>query len=381
MADWLDEYDPEWIMDVLLEETGHGKPALEVLRQAIQAADRHQDIRYMFAFRIQFCRESTFYGDGMELMVTFPELLALADKYPDQPGDRRYVFRYEAEHVMWVYKWILDNCMDFYQISLEDCKKFLEDYRQRCVRMGLSLRNYYSTMYGFYWQIDREFSEQCFHKYEKLPRDGHSDCRACERNMEIKFYLDREDLKKAEKLAADIESFRLTCGAREKKSAWLRMKIAYMNYYMRHGDYETAQGYAKLVGRHFSGETEYECWDDFLVCYAHTNIGKALNIYKSHWKEWMGLRCPMDAYEADKSACLFFKELQKARKGSTVKIHYDSSFPLYREDGQYQIADLQEFHYRRAKDIAEKFDCRNGTSYYVDKLKESLRGELGQTTI
>lgn len=150
MDDWRETYDPDWIMDELLEETEHGKPAMEVLRYAIKEADRHQDVPYRFAFRIQFCRESTFYGDGLELLVMFPELLSLADQYPEQAGNPRYVFRYEGEHVMWVYKWILDNCQDFYQISMEDCKNFFEDYRKRCVSMGLSLRNYYCTLYGFY---------------------------------------------------------------------------------------------------------------------------------------------------------------------------------------------------------------------------------------
>ena len=250
MADWLESYDPDWIMDELLEETEHGKPAMEVLRQAIQEADRYQDVPWMFLFRMEFCRESTFYGDGLELLVTFPELLALSDKYPNQPGNYRFVYKTEAEHMMWIYKWILDNCTDFYQISMEDCQKFFEDYRKRCVSMGLSLRNYYASMYGFYWQIDEAVAEECFHKYEKQPRDSHSDCRACERNMEIRFYLDRDNLKKAEQLSEDIENFRLTCGSNEKRSAWLRMKIAWMNYYLEHGSYEKAQEYARKVERY-----------------------------------------------------------------------------------------------------------------------------------
>ncbi len=376
MADWLENYDPEWIMDELLEKTEHGKPAMEVLRQAIQEADRHQDVPWMFLFRIQFCRESTFYGDGLELLVTFPELLALSDKYPQQPGNFRFVFDTEAEHVMWVYKWILDNCEDFYQISMEDCRKFFEDYRNRCVSMGLSLRNYYAAMYGFYWQIDEEFAEECFHKYEKQPRDAHSDCKACERNMEIRFYLDRDNLEKAEQLSKDIENFRLTCGSNEKRSAWLRMKIAYMNYYMDHGEYEKAQSYARLVERYMNGETEYECWSDFLVCHAHTNIGKALKIYKEHWKEWLNLRCPMDIWDTEKSICIFLKQLKKARKGDTVKISYDPAFPLYREDCQYKIMDLYEFYYARAKQTAQKFDRRNGTDYYIKKLEDSLHEDV-----
>ena len=42
MDDWRETYDPDWIMDELLEETEHGKPAMEVLRYAIKEADRHQ---------------------------------------------------------------------------------------------------------------------------------------------------------------------------------------------------------------------------------------------------------------------------------------------------------------------------------------------------
>ena len=376
MADWTKSYDPDWVIDELLEETEHGKPAMEVLRHAIQEADRRQDLPFMFTFRVEFCRESTFYGDGLELMVVFPELLALSDRHPGQPDDSRYVFQYQAEHVMWIYKWVLDSCMDFYQISMEDCKRFFEDYRKRCVSMGLSLRNYYCTLYSFYAQIDESYSEECFHKFEKSSRDAHSDCKTCERNVEIKFYLDRGDLKKAERLSKDIENFRLTCGSLDKRSAWLRMKIAYMNYYLDRKEYEKAQEYARLVERYMNGESEYECWEDFLVCYAHTNIGKALKIYKEHWKEWMELRCPMDSCETERSICIFFKELGKARKGGTVKIHYGPSFPLYREDGQYKITELFDFHYSRAKEIAEKFDQRNGTDYYRKKLEESLHEDV-----
>ena len=29
MADWTESYDPDWVIDELLEETEHGKPAME----------------------------------------------------------------------------------------------------------------------------------------------------------------------------------------------------------------------------------------------------------------------------------------------------------------------------------------------------------------
>ncbi len=364
-------YNPESMFDEIEEYTEHGKARMEAIRYAIQQADKHQDIPYMLFFRIIYCRESTFYGDGMELMIIFPELLALADKYPDTPGNPNFVFKYEMEHVMWVYKWILDNCNDFYQISMEDCKNFYEDYRKRCVSMGISLRNYYCSLYGFYKNIDSVFAEECFHKFEKLPRDAHSDCRACERNVEIKFYLDKDNLKKAEQLSKIIENFTLTCGGNHR-SAWLRMKIAYMRYYMKHGDYEEAETFCYLIKNYMNGETEYECWEDFLACYAHTNIGKALKIYKDHWKEWLNTRCPIDLLYIEEKICVFFKELMKTRKKTNIKINYDASFPLYREEGNYKIAELYDFYYQRAYILAQKFDVRNGTDFYQKRLERSI---------
>ena len=87
----------------------------------------------------------------------------------------------------------------------------------------------------------------------------------------------------------------------------------------------------------------------------------------------MELRCPMDSCKTERSICIFFKELGKARKGSTVKIHYGPSFPLYREDGQYKIADLFQFYYQRARGMAGKFDRRYGTEFYTNQLEESLQ--------
>ena len=72
----------------------------------------------------------------------------------------------------------------------------------------------------------------------------------------------------------------------------------------------------------------------------------------------------------------FSERAEKSQKGDTVKINYDSSFPLYQEDGRYKIMDLYEFYYERAQRTAEKFDRRNGTDYYRKKLEESLHEDV-----
>ena len=65
---------------------------------------------------------------------------------------------------------------------------------------------------------------------------------------------------------------------------------------------------------------------------------------------------PNTRFEYDVKTIMFFRELAKARKGTTIKLNLDRTFPLYSEDGVYKIAELEKFYYNRAKDTAFKFD-------------------------
>ena len=55
-------------------EMEHGKAQLAGIRAAIEAADAHKDVPYQIYFRTQFCEESVFYGDDLDMVVMFPEL-------------------------------------------------------------------------------------------------------------------------------------------------------------------------------------------------------------------------------------------------------------------------------------------------------------------
>ncbi len=384
-------YNPEEIKDTY-DKIEHGKARVSAIRAAAAEADQHGDVPYQMFFRADLCHESCFYGDGMDMMVVFPELLALSDKHPDAPTTvfDEYVYADALDHVLWIYKWVLSHCESFYQIPMEDCLKFFEDCKARFLAYGYNLRPWHLIRYDFYQHIDRAEAEASFHEFEKLPRDLNSDCEACERNTEILFYLEKGDLKKAKALARDIENFKLTCG--EKMAAWLRLKKHYMHYYMKRKEFDKALEYCRMMERNLLEESEYERWDDFLACYAYSDIGKALKIYKEHWKDWLNWRDPSDEFHFSINVCRFFRELEKDRgnmgAGSleaadrktgngesaepTIRLSFDSSFPLYEESGQYSIRRLYDFYYGRAEELAAKFDARNGTDSYRKELEEAL---------
>ena len=163
---------------------------MAAIKSAIKEADRNKDVTYMIYFREDLCDESCFYGDETEMMVIFPEILSLIDRYPDTPSTQfDTAYKNATEHVLWVYKWVVGRCSGFYQIPMEDCMKFFEDFKRRSIAYGFNLKPYYRLLYGFY-HFDDEKSDEAFYNFEKLPRDSNGNCRACDRNAEISFYLD-----------------------------------------------------------------------------------------------------------------------------------------------------------------------------------------------
>jgi len=365
-------YDPVEMRKKYME-LERGKPRMAGIRSAIAEADKHKDVPYQIYFRSQFCEESCFYGDGLDMVVMFPELLALVDKNPSAPTTRHNRnFKNSLDNVLWVYKWVLGHCESFYQVSIEDWLAFLEDFKKRSLAFGYNLRPYYEYLYELYNAMDDPRSEEAFAQFEKLPHDGNCNCRACERNTEINYYLEHDNLDMAVRLSREIENFSLICGASEKNRAWLRLKKNYLWYYLRHRDKEKIAEHCRLLERNMNGEAEFDCWSELLEGYAWVDLGKALKIYKEHWKEWLEERCPVSVYGQNKQACIFFRELGKARKGEYVKLPLDTAFSGYREDGKYRIRDMYQFHYGRAWDMAEKFDARNGTDAYCKTLEEAL---------
>lgn len=354
------------------ENVEHGKARTAAIRSAIEAADREKDVPYQIYFREELCKESCFYGDGMDMMIMFPEILSIVDRNPDAELTHfdAFYYRDNMDHMLWIYKWILEGCSSFYQIPMEDCMRFFADFKARSLAYGYSLRPYYLYRYYFYESVDEAVAEEAFYEFEKSPRDENSDCAACERNAAIRFYLKKGNLQKAEELSKDIEDFTLTCSG--DMDAWLRLKKHYMEYYMRRKEFDKAAEYCRIMERNMNEKVEYQRWDDFLCCYASADMGKALKIYKKHWKEWQEERKPWDRFFSGKNICCFFRKLKEEKGGNTIKLSLDASFPLYQESGQYEIDTLYQYYYDRTRELAEKFDARNGTDHYSKELKEAV---------
>lgn len=355
----------------------YGEQRIQCLRELIEEADRQNYIEKQIALRGELCHDTNFYGDALESMVIFPQFISLCYQYPDRLLDEdRGRYKNAKEWALWVYKWVLVNCECFYQISRETWRAYLEDYKQKSLEYGYNLRPYYRGLYNFYENVDKEKKEIYLKKYQNIPWNAQNcDCKACEQHGIVCHYLGKGDWETARKNARAIEEMRLFCGQRGSKIAWMRLHAAYFRTYMEEKDFEKAENEIKKIEQiqsSYEERKEFQIFAERIYCYAHTDCGKALRLYKAHWKNLGGDGSPWDEMDNCGYVAGFLKQLQKVRKKQTIRVAFDASLPLYREDGIYQIQELLDYYQQKAYEYAERFDKRNGNHYCMEQQRRRI---------
>ncbi|MFG6393168.1 MAG: hypothetical protein K1W24_03100 [Lachnospiraceae bacterium] len=359
-------YDPFGLVQNY-RELAHGKARADAIRYAAEQADLNNDIPYMIFFREEFCEESNWYADNIDIFTVLPELLALSDKYPDAEP---VPFQYDdiMDNVLMYYGNMFLSSSEFYQIPLEECIKFSNDYKRRWMAAGHNANRPYRYMASFYRATGHTADAiKAFKNFKGLPLEP-CECPGCIANSEIYHYLFATGEKeKADKIAAKIENGTIKCrGAFDNSFSLLRLKSNYLDYYIAHGCYEKAAECAAVLEHSQCNTKEFKPWASIMCAYVYSKPGRAMRIYKKHCQEWEEERNPFTKFFEYKCAACFFKGLQKAK--DTVKIHFPASFPLYNTDNIYKISALIEYYYKGAEDIAAKFDQRNGTDKFTNGL-------------
>ena len=364
-----DVYNPDKLMYNYMKE-GHGRTRADAIRYAIRQADLNNDVEHMVSFRIELCEESEWYGDGRDIVTVFPELLAVADKYAGQfPGI--------MENVLWTYEDLADICTEFYQIPFDDCRNFLDDFKKRWILSGHSPREPYRMMAEFYMQAG--YLEEAGQAVSILRSSHmeHYDCAGCAANTELSYYLANNEKEKAEQIAVKIDNCIFTCGGNMSDSNSIyRMNKRYLRYYIMNGDYEKAAVKARLLEHARSSAIDYKLWASFMCAYVYNNTGRGLRIYKKHWRDIENEKRPEYMYYSFKDAACFFMGLKKTKNEDNVKLQLDNKFPLYSQDNIYSIDSLSQYYYKKAEEVAKKFDQRNGTDKYMKELKMSAENIL-----
>ncbi|NNJ25294.1 hypothetical protein [Alienimonas chondri] len=132
-------------------------------------------------------------------------LLAEADRDPDA----EWVDWYQ---LLWKYKWLSDSTGEYAAIPREKIFAILDDFADRAAAHGFSARPAENYRANNAWLLgDVEAAAAAMKRFEAAPRDGLSDCRACETARAVQFAVQTGDDAGAVERFIPLAAGRLGC--------------------------------------------------------------------------------------------------------------------------------------------------------------------------
>ncbi|MCI8483846.1 MAG: hypothetical protein HFH41_05855 [Lachnospiraceae bacterium] len=339
-----------------------GEAKLSGIRQAIQEADLAKDYKYMMYFRYAYadsCSENYL----LYLYLIFPEILQLFEEYPDleMPG---WCCLDTVDAVMDIFSRVIDCADFFYQISISDMEQYLEKYKTFCLKYGYALFEYHMASARLYRATgEKTKAMQSLHDFQSLCRSTHRrnpSSIGFEGEM-ASWYGDLDTLLKTAKLLEkkyhDDEELIYEYG-----------RLLY-HYAVRIQDFKSAEPYYKKMEylRRKHGLHSYY-FADTMVYLTATNPNAAWSFFKKEAPYQALTYTPLDKMEFSTGAEIMMRNLLKQGK-TNMRLSLPSRLPYYQENGCYHIKALAEYFGREAREIASKFDIRNGNDNSIQEYE------------
>lgn len=337
------------------QELEHGAPRLRAIKKAIQAADEAGNDEWRFAFRKIALKESTFESDEVDSMILFPELAAIYDGNEELQADDECF-----QDLMWSYKYMIDNALDFYHIPLQQLYAFLEDFRKRLESAGRSLRTYYYFRETVSKETGHPLPAEEYGKYRDYPVDDMKDCTACEASHDVKTALMLDQPERARELGKRIFSGELKCGYVPEATY-----AEWIEYDIRKNDLGDARKLAKRLYPMTRNRMDMLALNGILMhIYSIVDRQTGATIFRRELRNYLNSRNHLERMQFAMGAYRLFAYMQM----ETVSIILPQEFPLWNAECSYDTKQLRDYFYEEAKSLAEKFDARNGNSMYMDRL-------------
>lgn len=331
---------------------------VNLLESAIQIADFNGDIKQGFWLRTELIDAAIFSGYVEKTLVAFPWCLA---KYDEDPQ------KFPEFQLLWKYKWICEELPKFPQVSREQMQATLIDFADRYQRSGKSLRPFFQlkTIAAIIMN-DRSEAIEYERKWMETERDYYNDCRACELDWKIKFLIYIGDYDRALTEAAPIVQGTLRCAEIPHHTL-----AALLLPLLKLGRIDEAMEYHRKGYQMVAKNRDFliSVSEHLLFLVATNNLAKAVGLLEKHLQWALEPVEPRSQFYFYRASYFLVKSLQDGSE-STVKLILPRSFPLYSQDGCYDISLLVNWFSQAAQDLATRFDRRNGNDYYLNQLSE-----------
>ncbi|MBQ8927782.1 MAG: DUF4026 domain-containing protein [Oscillospiraceae bacterium] len=359
-------FSPEALLQQI-HDMEHGPERLEAIAAAIRQADDESAHYWRIHLRYDYVQESVFHGDNFKAIICFPELLKVFDEHPEYEEDT-------WDDIMLAFKWVLDNMTDYYQITREEIERYYEEYSKRCKKFGITERVYYMKLADFLLPIDKERAKEAYDAfrsaaYDRGKRGAGSDCKACEANYNMRYSLIFGQEEEALRFAAPILSGELRCAEIPHET------YSYLCWhYLYKGDLSEALYYGALAERLVNGEPEHlDSIGTLLELYSVTDPNHGWKLLKENVTQYLDCHNP---YMQMCFATGAYRVLHALPDEILQDITHNPlilSLPIKSGSGEVRLKDIHDHFEKTATELSQRFDERNGSSYYMDLLRTQLK--------
>jgi cellulose synthase operon protein C len=333
------------------ENAPYGAGQIALAEEAIRHADALDDTDLRFDARMAGTQAYHMGGEPAKAFVTFSWCLA---EYDRNPGERT---PWDDELLRWHFKWIVSSLAKFPEMPLERAYAVLDDMERRYRLGGHSLH----AVYTLRWRVahhvgDTAAAEEWYAKWCATPRDENSDCLGCDPTSKVEHLVTTGRDADAIALAEPVLAGELTCA--EQPQAMLTELLL---PYVRTGRLDQARD-AHIRGyrgfrRHLADLAEIGQHIEF--CALTGNVARGLEILERHLDWLERAPSPYAAQEFATAGGLLLRRLVEAGRGDLTV-------------GDVAVADLATALTAQARQLAARFDARNGTAYQSGRVERRL---------
>ncbi len=352
--------DPNYeatINELLLRAWSLGNSAEQVAlaEEAARLADTHGDVALAWESREVLIEAATFSGYPEKALLAFTWCLGQCDRDPERFDERR---------LLWQYKWVAADLPYFPQIEKQRILEIHDDMSRRYERCGQSLQPIYKVRWLAAMRMgERELAEEYYRKTRDTPRDVGSDCDACELDDQVAYQVYTEDFERALSTAKPILDGRMTCASVPH--------VTYASLLLPLLRLDRVEEAARLHRLGFPLISDCRKFIDAVANHIEfltltNNLEKATRTASNGLGPALSTTDLDDRFEFYRSSLQLCRRLQEAK--DTPPLRLPANFPLTAPTP----SELHQWFEREARDLAKRFDTRNGTTAYADSLAEGL---------
>lgn len=327
-----------------------------LLKQAIHIADANNDIDWGFDLRIDLIRNEQFTAHSRESFPTFAWILNAYDSDPEL---------YSEEEMLNEYKWMAAVSYNNLNVSNPQIEAILEDFRKRCIKGGMSSREYYNIKANWSLFMGNKINAR---KYldlrDKEPEDNMT---SLSNDLITTIYVEmfEGDFDKA---IGHIKEFIAQRAVHKMNPIPVYSGLIY--YFGGKMNDPRAAEYFSKADEEFAELPNYpfQLYEVTLMMYymSKHEKEKAWEYFCKYVNWEIGAEDAIRFDFATSTLALF--------KGGGIRTisGISSNQPYYREDNTYNLDDLYNHYYNIAVNFAQLFDERNGNTHFSEQLNEVL---------